>query len=635
MTGSASKREARLAGLRVGNYVLKRVLGQGRMGVVYLAEDTALLRRTAVKLLAWDFGRTTGENPLDWFLDEARHVAQINHPRVVQIYAAAKQGEHCYIAMELVDGPSAEALVAREGPLPLARAARILIDVATGLHAAHEAGIVHRDIKPANILVSEVDEGAKLGDFGMALSTRTLQEGRGRVRAGTPFYTAPELWQGALASPSADIYALGATFFFLLTGKPPFPAPSAAEVREMHLFSSVPDPRDARPDLPQSVVELLRCAMAKRPESRFESAAALAREARSLVGRNAANLIGFQDEDSEVFTTPPSESRFQPPLGFLVESLQFIRQPFATLDPLAPPYCGEPFASLLGEMQEDLASGGRTMVLTGPAGTGRSTVLERLAARLQGNPRLIFLRSSSNAATGSLVRRVGNGFGRGATSLSGVSSRIAARRRAEGASTPPPVIFVDGVGAGIEAEFEQLVGLAKSRREFSVVACIDEARAARLSPSWDRHYVLRELTASESVAYIEAWLTATRPPSAPPLLFSPDAHLLLGQRAHGALTALNHLALNAITLAAAQGRRVVTSFEAWHATIEESWLRVDGTLRTDLPERPKPWPPTSVWETIVELRAARIPLAVGTSSGVSTSWSTNSSKEALQSLPRG
>ena len=211
-----------LCGRRLGNYLIERVVGRGRMGVVYRAWDVALLRPTAVKVLAWELENATDHSPAGWFLDEARHVARINHPRVVQIYAVASHSDVRYIAMEFVDGPSAESLVEREGPLPLDRATGILIDVAGALQAAHDAGVIHRDVKPANILIAQSDDGAKLGDFGLALSSRTIEEGRGRIRAGTPYYTAPELWQGTVASPSSDVYALGATFYYLLTGKPPF-----------------------------------------------------------------------------------------------------------------------------------------------------------------------------------------------------------------------------------------------------------------------------------------------------------------------------------------------------------------------------------------------------------------------------
>src|SRR5512146_3543859 len=119
----------RLAGLKLGNYRLERLLGRGRMGVVYLAKDEALLRPTAIKILSWKAAEAQGHDPVKWFLAEARLVARINHPRVVQIYGAARQDDHCYIAMEYVVGQSAEAMV-QQGPIAPEIATDIVLQAA-------------------------------------------------------------------------------------------------------------------------------------------------------------------------------------------------------------------------------------------------------------------------------------------------------------------------------------------------------------------------------------------------------------------------------------------------------------------------------------------------------------------------
>src|SRR5512145_3429257 len=139
-----------LVGAKLGNYRLERRLGRGRMGVVYLARDEALLRPTAVKILSWAMPESQGQDPEAWFIAEARNVARVNHPHVVQIYGVARHGNHCYIAMEYVDGATADAWVARNGPFSVERATELLIQTSSALQAAHEAGIVHRDIKPEN-----------------------------------------------------------------------------------------------------------------------------------------------------------------------------------------------------------------------------------------------------------------------------------------------------------------------------------------------------------------------------------------------------------------------------------------------------------------------------------------------------
>ena len=144
----------------LSHYKLIQKLGQGRMGVVYRAWDQLLLRPVAIKVLLWSFSQK-GMNPVDWFLGEARNVAQIDHPNVVKIFSVGNSHSIHYIAMELVDGPSLMDLIEEKGTLPFLEATHLLRGVADGLWAAHMSHIIHRDIKPANILISPQNE-AKL-----------------------------------------------------------------------------------------------------------------------------------------------------------------------------------------------------------------------------------------------------------------------------------------------------------------------------------------------------------------------------------------------------------------------------------------------------------------------------------------
>ena len=155
-----------LAGVKLGNYRLVRMLGRGNMGAVYLATDEALLRPTAVKVLTWS---PSEHDPEAWFLEEARSVAKLNHPSVIQIYSVARHGPHCYIAMEYVEGVSADVMVSRKGAFSAERATEVILQLAAALELAHASGIIHRDVKPGNILI-KADGTAKLGDFGMAVS---------------------------------------------------------------------------------------------------------------------------------------------------------------------------------------------------------------------------------------------------------------------------------------------------------------------------------------------------------------------------------------------------------------------------------------------------------------------------------
>jgi serine/threonine protein kinase len=324
---------SRLVGLKLGNYRLERLIGRGRMGVVYLANDEALLRPTAIKLLSWKAADAQGQDPVRWFLGEARMVARINHPRVVQIYGAARQGDHCYIAMEYVVGRSAEAMLA-DGPIAPELATDILLQAAGALHAAHGSGIIHRDVKPANLLVG-AGGVTKLGDFGLALGSADLAVGNAHIRVGTPFYTAPEIWAGGKATVASDIYSLGATWFHLLTGQPPFPGASIGAVEQGHLRAPVPDPRELVPGLPASCAALVARALAKDPRDRQASALAVLQEGRAVMQELAAPGGGAQRAEPALTPLPDSGLRHLPPLApeLLRTSLGFLFRPFSDVAP--------------------------------------------------------------------------------------------------------------------------------------------------------------------------------------------------------------------------------------------------------------------------------------------------------------
>ncbi|MBY0526079.1 MAG: protein kinase [Gemmataceae bacterium] len=281
-----------------GKYLISGKLGQGGMGVVYEAEDVVLQRRVAVKLLP----DSVAQNPdaLERFLREARAVARLNHPNVVAIHDVDQRDGSYYIVMELLRGGSASDLIASRGRLPWQEATRLIAEACNGLMAAHAVGLIHRDIKPANIMRSGSGV-AKLADFGLAKITDhsgTSLTQTGNV-LGTPDYMSPEQARSDPTDERTDIYSLGATYYKLLTGQTPYRADTALQILFAHCEKPIPDPRDLAADVPEACAAVIRCAMAKEPRGRFQTAADMyaALEA-TLRGAPAAEVLG-------VSGTPP------------------------------------------------------------------------------------------------------------------------------------------------------------------------------------------------------------------------------------------------------------------------------------------------------------------------------------------
>ena len=231
----------------IGRYVIDRTLGQGAMGVVYLADDPLLKRRVAVKVV-----RAAGEeraHALSRFQREAEISAQLNHPNIVTIFDVGEEpGVGPFITMEYVEGHELS-LYIRDGSLELETRFAILIQTMRALRAAHRHAIVHRDVKPENILVAE-DGRVKLMDFGIARTMAPLPAGPGEF-LGSPAYSAPELLRGSEPTPSSDRYSFAVTAFELLTGLLPHPGDSVPAVVSHVLMEEPVFPRACRGTWPR------------------------------------------------------------------------------------------------------------------------------------------------------------------------------------------------------------------------------------------------------------------------------------------------------------------------------------------------------------------------------------------------
>ncbi|MEV6214259.1 protein kinase [Nocardia sp. NPDC051833] len=265
-------------------YTIRRVLGYGGMGVVYLARHPRLPRLTALKLLSRDL--SADDEIRHRFEREADLVAQLEHPNIVNVYDRGNDDDQLWISMQFVAGT--DVATADVNVLTPGRAVQIAAETATALDFAHASGVLHRDVKPANILLAKPPIGRPervvLTDFGIAAvrDSETTLSSAGSITA-TLAYAAPEHLAGAPLDHRADQYSLACTLFWMLTGSVPFPGPNPAAVIQAHMSKPVPPLRSLRPDLPSTLDTVLARATAKQPGARYDSCAEFAGAARAAL----------------------------------------------------------------------------------------------------------------------------------------------------------------------------------------------------------------------------------------------------------------------------------------------------------------------------------------------------------------
>jgi len=250
-----------------GNYELERELGQGGMGTVYLARDTGLNRKVALKILKTELS----DDPAfaQKFLDEVEVTASLAHPNIIRVYTLGEQDGRLYLVMEHLDQPSLEQRMDQLGKLPEQDVLEIGIGIASALQFAHEeTGMIHRDIKPGNILFGR-GSIPKLADFGLAAGARSALGQQDEIW-GTPYYVSPERLNREEEDIRSDIYSLGAALYHALAGRAPFEAESAEEVARRHLFDRPPPLRSLRPDANEQTVFTLDKCLQKKTRDRWQ-----------------------------------------------------------------------------------------------------------------------------------------------------------------------------------------------------------------------------------------------------------------------------------------------------------------------------------------------------------------------------
>jgi serine/threonine protein kinase len=258
-----------------GRYRIEDVLGRGGMASVYLARDAELERPVAVKVLAEHLADQPAFH--DRFLREARLAAQLSHPNVVQVFDVGEEEGSPFIVMEYVEGSTLADELKGRRRLDPDEVVDLALQICGGLEHAHAAGLVHRDIKPHNLLLRP-DGTVKIADFGIARAAETTRLTQMGSVLGTAAYLSPEQALGEEVTGAADLYSLGCVLYELLTGRTPYVFETLPELVVKHREEVIPPVRELRPDVPERLESAVMHALARNPDYRPESAAALAEE---------------------------------------------------------------------------------------------------------------------------------------------------------------------------------------------------------------------------------------------------------------------------------------------------------------------------------------------------------------------
>lgn len=263
---------------QLGKYLLQDEIGRGTCGVVYKAYDPFVARDVAIKLALND----TAVDPTESmqqnreFFAEAHAAGMLHHPHIVSVFDAGVVDGFSYIVMEYVDGCTlAEAVKQNNAPMPVDQVIDIIFKCAKALDYSHKRGVLHRDIKPGNIMLAQDGSTAKIMDFSIA---EMLQGNKLRPETvvGSPAFMSPEQIRKQDMGPSSDLYSLGAVMYYLLCGEPPFVAQDIRRLLDMVKSLPAPSPRSKRPELPDTVIEVVERLLSKDPAQRFESGQDLA-----------------------------------------------------------------------------------------------------------------------------------------------------------------------------------------------------------------------------------------------------------------------------------------------------------------------------------------------------------------------
>lgn len=250
-------------------YEIIKSIGEGGMANVYLAYDTILDRRVAIKVLRGDL--SNDEKFVRRFQREALSASSLSHPNIVEMYDVGEDNGIYYIVMEYIEGKTLKQLIKKRGALTLSEAIDIMLQITDGISQAHDSYIIHRDLKPQNIMIKE-DGTIKITDFGIAMALNSTQLTQTNSVMGSVHYLPPEQASGKGSTIRSDIYSMGILFYEILTGTLPFKGDNAVEIALKQMRDEIPSIRKKNPAIPQSVENVILKATAKNPKNRYSDA---------------------------------------------------------------------------------------------------------------------------------------------------------------------------------------------------------------------------------------------------------------------------------------------------------------------------------------------------------------------------
>jgi serine/threonine-protein kinase len=319
-TGSLEASRDPLIGRTINNYEIKALIGEGGMGMVYVAEHPVIGRKAAVKILIKAF--VDDQMMVTRFINEARAANAIRHPNIIDIIDVGQLPDgQPYLMMEFLDGETLSDRLRRMVRVPLTQALSIADQAANALATAHEAGIIHRDLKPENLFIitdseAPFGERVKVLDFGIAKLRSTAAERVTRTTGtilGTPLYMSPEQCRGVSAEVDSrtDVYALGGLLYHMLCGVPPFVAQSAMDLMLLHMRQAPQPPRSINPEIPEHVEAVILQALAKESGQRFASMAILRQALAGTPGLTVDFRTGKRLQSEPSLTALNSDSQSQ------------------------------------------------------------------------------------------------------------------------------------------------------------------------------------------------------------------------------------------------------------------------------------------------------------------------------------